>query len=65
MHILKGAFLMAITDWEKWMKERHVKLRGKDNDSKGNEKCIGPGIFRANMENESKQNGRPASSRNL
>ena len=56
---------MNITDWDEWMKKRHIKLRGNDNDNRSDEKCTGSGIFRTDLETESKRNGRPSSDSNL
>ena len=56
---------MDVTDWEKWMSDHHIKLRGTENDSRSNEKCTGTDIFRTDVAAESRRNEQPAGRRDL
>ena len=40
-----------IDDWQKWMDEHHIKLRGDPGDNRKDEKSAGGGISRTELEN--------------
>ena len=39
-------------DWEKWMDQHHIKLRGVPDDNRSDEVCAGGGISGTKMETE-------------
>ena len=50
-------------DWEKWMAEHHIKLRGEPNDNRPDEVRVGGGISGSEVETEvSDHAGAPSSS---
>ena len=49
-----------IEDWQKWMHEHHIRLRGEPGDSRQDEVCSGGGISGdVNMENASTTDAGP------
>ena len=43
-------------DWEKWMKDHHIKLRGEPNDDRPDEVQTGNSISRTKVETEVSNN---------
>ena len=49
---------MHIEDWQKWMDQHHIKLRGDPNDSGKDAGSIDGGISREHVATEGERNGR-------
>ena len=45
-----------IVDWQKWMDQHHIKLRGDPNDNRSDAVQIGGGISRSKVETQSNAN---------
>lgn len=45
-------------DWQKWMKDNHVKLRGVENDGGEDAVSTGGGIFGTSMDDQSNHDAR-------
>lgn len=54
-----------IVDWEKWMAEHHIKLRGDPNVNRSDEVLADRNISRTEMANEMSNNARQTGNRNI